>query len=70
MSTHYKEDSYVRCPYYRKEAPVEIKCNGLCGTHTIQCFESRQEKEQYKDDFCIGFFWNCPCYIGLEQDGK
>lgn len=70
MSTKYKEDAYVKCPYYRKESAIEIKCVGICGIHTMQCFESGKAKQLYKDDFCIGFYWNCPCYQALVEDDK
>jgi len=67
---HYKEDPFVLCPYYRKEAPIEIKCVGLCGSHTINIFESGAAKRDFKEDFCCAFYHNCPLYIGLVEDGK
>lgn len=70
MASKYKQDDYVKCPYYCKESPVDVKCIGICGTHTIQCFESGKAKESYKEDFCIGYYWNCPCYIALITDEK
>jgi hypothetical protein len=51
----YKEDSYVICPYYRKETPIEIKCGGGVGSHTINVFKSRRAKEAYKEDFCCTY---------------
>lgn len=68
--TKYKQDAYVRCPYYRKETAIEVKCEGLCGMNTINVYESGKAKQEYKEDFCCGFYWNCPLYIGLETDGK
>lgn len=70
MSTKFKEDAYVLCPYYRKEAAIEIKCSGICGTHTMQIFESGKAKREFKEDFCMSLYQNCPCYISLEMDGK
>lgn len=69
-STQYREDSYVKCPYYRKESPIEIKCVGICGDHTTNTFENKKAKQGYKEDFCRGYFWNCPLYIALDTDGK
>jgi len=70
MSTKYKEDPYVLCPYYRKEAPIEIKCVGICGTHTLNIFESGKAKRDFKEDFCQALYKNCPLYIALEEDEK
>lgn len=69
-SHHYKEDPYVMCPYYCKDAPIEIKCKGLCGSHTLNVFENGKAKRLYKEDFCCGNYQGCPLYIGLIEDGK
>lgn len=69
-STQYREDPYVECPYYRKESPAEIKCTGICGDHTTNTFANKKTKQGYKEEFCCGFFFNCPLYIALETDGK
>lgn len=66
----YKEDPYVVCPYYHKESSVEVRCEGLCGSATVHYFESGNEKKEFKDNFCQGFYWNCPCAIALQTDGK
>lgn len=70
MSSKYKEDEYVRCPYYRKESNTELKCVGICGDYTINYFQRVSDKQDYKDDFCVGYYWNCPLYRSLEEDGK
>lgn len=69
-STHYKEDAYVKCPYYKKESSIEVKCEGICGTHTINFFESGKAKQDYKEDFCMELYWNCPLYRALDLDEK
>lgn len=66
----YVTDDEVLCPYYRLENQIKIKCYGICGSNTIHTFESIKEKQGYKEEFCIGLYWNCPCYIALETDGK
>lgn len=66
--TRFKEDSYVNCPYYRKEDATDIKCEGLCGDHTISSFTSTRKKEECKYDFCCGLYMNCPLYIALRQN--
>lgn len=67
VNTYYK-DRYVPCKYYRKESSTQIKCLGLCGTHTCNIFPSKAEKVEYKGDFCKGCYWNCPLYIALDID--
>lgn len=66
--SQYYCDRIVKCPYYRKESKTEIKCKGLCGTHTVQIFRDGMDKKNYKDDFCNGLYWNCPVNIALEID--
>lgn len=68
--TRFKQDSYVECPYYCKETPIEIKCKGICGTHTLQIFRSKKEKDDFKDNFCCSCFKGCPCYIQLDIDNE
>lgn len=66
--TQYKEDEYVRCPFYCKESPTDIKCMGLCGDHTISTFPSRRAKEDFKYDFCCSIYTACPLFQAiLEQ---
>ncbi len=64
----YTRDPSVVCPYYRKETAIEIKCKGLCGSHSINVYSSGDQKKDFKDDFCKGLYWNCPLYIALEAD--
>ena len=64
----YHKDRYVACKYYRKESAIEIKCLGLCGTHTCNVFKTKDEKSEYKTEFCKGYYWNCPLYIALDID--
>ena len=45
---HYTEDEFVLCPYYLREDPIQVKCVGICGTHTINVFGSSKEKEDFK----------------------
>jgi len=66
--TKYIRDGYVACPYYRKETAIEIKCKGICGSHTVNVFESGASKRDFKEDFCNGFYWNCPLCISLNID--
>ena len=68
--TKYRQDSYVRCPYYCKESPIDIKCVGICGSHTINEFSSGREKIAWKEDFCIGNYQGCPLCISLIEDEK
>lgn len=66
----YREDGDVQCPYYCRENSIGIKCQGLCGTHTLSQFTSKKEKEEYKEDFCIGYYWNCPLCIALDDENN
>ena len=68
--TKYIRDAYVSCPYYRKETAIEIKCKGLCGTHSVNVFENGASKREFKEDFCCGLYWNCPLCIALDIDNE
>lgn len=70
MASRFKDDPYVVCPHYRKEATIEIRCTGMCGSHTTHIFETEKAKKEFKEDFCTGYFWNCPCYIALVTDER
>lgn len=69
MGSRFKiEDDNVKCPFYMRESSIEVKCEGLCGTHTVSTFASKSDKEEYKDDFCIGYYWNCPLHLALKEN--
>lgn len=63
-------DDEVLCPYYKLENQIKLKCYGICGANTIHTFASIKEKQDFKDDFCCGYYWNCPLYIALDMDDK
>ena len=67
---NYIHDAYVSCKYYTKENSTEIKCKGICGSHTVNVFKTKAEKEEFKSDFCKGLNTSCPLYISLEIDTK
>lgn len=64
----YIEDDNVLCPFYVRENVLNVKCEGLCGQHTVSTFDSKKSKAEYKEDFCQGFYWNCLLYRALEQE--
>lgn len=61
----------VACPYYTSESPVEIKCRdrniGLCGDCTMSIFRDKASKDYHKEDFCNGYYKNCPIYLAFEE---
>ena len=69
----------VDCPYYASESPIEIKCHakvpgigyvGLCGDCTMNIFHDNSAKEYHKEDFCNGFFGNCPVFLAFKEGGE
>lgn len=66
----YHNDVYVPCKYYRKDNAIEIKCKGLCGTHTSNVFANGAAKKEFKMDFCKGNYMACPLYIALAIDDE
>lgn len=64
----YKEDPYVICPCYRKETPIEVKCAGGVGSHTINVFQSARKKELYKEDFCCTYAYEgCTVFQMIQE---
>lgn len=59
---HFREDWRMKCPYYRKEAPREIRCVGVIGTHTTNTFANKEDMRYHKDNFCNGLYMGCPVY--------
>lgn len=64
----YREDWRMKCPFYRKESPTEIKCAGIVGTHTTNTFRTKEEKREHKYDFCNGNFFACPLYQAIDDN--
>lgn len=65
---HYKEDEYVPCPFYKNEGPIEIRCEGIVSAITSNIFSRRKEKEDFKQDYCIGLYRSCPLYQELDKN--
>lgn len=68
--TSYKVDDYVNCPFYAREDGLSIKCTGVCmeATHSIQVFQNKTAKENYKSDFCCSLYTGCPVYIAINEN--
>lgn len=69
MSSRFKEDAYVVCPFYTKEASLEIRCEGLCGedTHTTTSFTRIRDKLAWKEARCCGNYRLCLLFCALNS---
>ena len=48
-----KKWTYIFCPFYKKEDPVSVKCEGpIDGTRLVLQFENKTEREEYQKEFC------------------
>lgn len=55
-----KEDTYVQCPYYRKDGPQAVHCEGVAdGVGLRLGFAGKTVMEDYKDTFCRGKWTGC-----------
>lgn len=64
-----KEDPYTMCPFYRKENAIEIRCKGIIGQQTTSTFLNKQQKLEYKANFCNCMcFKGCPLYQSLSSE--
>jgi hypothetical protein len=55
----------VVCPFYHKEEPFKLLCEGFCKTTTLQItFRSRDNLLLHKDCFCneMDGYIKCPIY--------
>lgn len=69
-TSKYIEGEYTLCPYYRKHSSIEIKCEGICGTHSVQVFGSKKEKDDWMYDFCDGNWEGCPYAEALKGEAQ
>ena len=51
---------YAKCPYYRKEAAKEIRCEGLLPkSSSDMIFEDAPKGKEYEKYFCKGDWSKC-----------
>jgi len=61
-------DKYTKCPYYLKESPIDIRCEGIVSRSTTINFNTKAEKLDYKDDFCKGLYQSCIIFQTLAEN--
>lgn len=72
MSTKYREDPFVTCPYYRKEAAQQIRCVGVIPV-TVHCtheWDDASGKDSFKAGHCMTAFESCPHYRAVARIGR
>lgn len=55
-----KEDTYVQCPYYKKDGAQSVHCEGVedgCGLHLG--FATKKQLGNYKKAFCRDKWTGC-----------
>ena len=56
----HKEDEYVQCPYYRKDTPQTVNCEGVVDGSGVRLgFSTLQQFRDYKAAFCRQCWQNC-----------
>lgn len=58
------------CPFYLMDntQPPNIHCEGLEeGNKIIMQFRNGIQKKDYFDDYCAGYYWQCPVYQIVNQ---
>ena len=58
------------CPFYLMDTtrPPNIQCEGLeGGNKIIMQFRNGIQKKDYFDDYCAGYYWQCPVYQIVNQ---
>lgn len=56
----------TRCPFYRKDSPQTILCEGIIpDTKISQNFDCQAHKEVQKDIFCDGNFECCEMFRAI-----
>lgn len=55
-----KEDALVQCPYYRKDVPQGVNCEGVVDGSSVKLgFTAHNRLIDYKDAFCRQCWQNC-----------
>lgn len=69
-------DKYAKCPFYGKEAPLKVYCEGYCEGNNIQLsFATKELMKEHKNRYCndIHGYRKCPLYHVVmkkyEEDG-
>lgn len=53
MAGKFKKDDYVLCPFYKKEDPITIRCEGLTNDSRLALqFTTKEKRVKYQDAFC------------------
>lgn len=68
--SQYRSDDHVKCPYYTKESPTDLRCSGIIAQHTTHDFRNKREKQEYKSDFCNGLYTSCIIYQILDEEAS
>lgn len=53
------------CPFFVTDStqPPNIHCEGLEeGNKIIMQFRRGEQKKSYFDDYCAGYYWQCPIF--------
>lgn len=69
MSSRFREDAYVACPYYRKEADHEIRCDGNMPRviYTTQEWDVAADKEAFKKEYCCTNYERCVYFKSISK---
>lgn len=57
-------DQDVKCPFYKKDEPKIIECEGIFSICSNHHFKSNKLKQEHKEKYCNEYnYKNCPHYI-------
>lgn len=55
-----KEDYYVKCPFYRKNDVVNIRCEGISAcSRVILQFNKKNQMLKHMETYCKGEYTKC-----------
>jgi len=64
-----RRSQYVKCPFYKTDEPLRIKCEGFCegiiNAHLI--FGLRQACQDYIDLYCNEEYEKCRLYRAVNE---
>lgn len=62
------DNYYVKCPFYKKDKTMEIRCEGVCEeSRTVQQFRNKEKKREYYGKYCKEAYRKCRIYKMMMQ---
>lgn len=67
----YNESAYAKCPFYHKEAPQRVFCEGVVDKSSLTLnFSDAEQCQDYRFRYCNAIYETCPVFEMLTKKYK